>query len=706
MRKVVLYLFMVLLPSSFLMAQPAESMPVSQDLPAESSELPDSYNPDPDRRARELVSQMTLWEKCMLISGKKDGFKTFPVERLGIPEVRMADGPQGVRNDTRSTYYPCGISLASTWNPSLAQEMGRGLGLDCKARGVGILLAPGVNIYRSALCGRNFEYFGEDPLLASEIACGYISGLQDEGVIATIKHFVANNQENLRHRTNSVVDERTLNEIYYPVFKNAVQKARVGAVMMSYNPVNGVHASENKHLIQDVLRGEWGFDGIVMSDWLSTYTTLGCVESGLDIEMPKGNFLNHEAIVRLINAGIISERSIDEKCVNILRTFIRFGFLDGSAAADASLPLDNQECCDIAYKVAKEGPVMLRNEGLLPLNPRKKEKIFVLGPNADFIPFGGGSGEVFHIEGRGTTVYSGLVGVSSKWDVVLVEPDAAGVYRLDDISSNDVAIVCVGYHKDTEREGFDREFNLPPGQDSLITAVLRRSDRVVVLANCGGEIDVPWLDDVEAFIMSWYPGQEGGHVAADIISGKVSPSGRLPFTFWGSKEVNPSYGYYGTRYNEVYPPWRDTLAHTVYYEGVKVGYRGQSQERIPLFPFGYGLTYSSFEYSDMTVEKTADGYKVSFTVANVGNRPASEVAQLYIKPLEPALPRPERELKGFVKLCLDPGKSCRESIHVSTQDFSYYDIASGRFVVSPGDYEIILASDAYSSRCSKTVNVK
>ena len=657
-----------------------------------------------EQRARELVSKMTLEEKCQLISGKKDGFKTFPVERLGIPEIRMADGPQGVRNDTRSTYYPCGISLASTWNTSLALETGHGLGRDCRARGVGILLAPGVNIYRSALCGRNFEYFGEDPFLASEIACGYITGVQEEGVIATVKHFVANNQENLRHRTNSVLDERTLNELYYPVFRNAVSKARVGAVMMSYNPVNGVHASENRHLIKDVLRGEWGFDGIVMSDWLSTYTTLGCIESGLDLEMPRGNFLNHDNIAPMIERGIISESSIDEKCVNILRTFIRFGFLDGRVAADESLPLDNPECRDIAYRVALEGPVLLRNDGLLPISPKKREDIVVIGPNADRIPFGGGSGEVSHIEGRGTTVLSGMCKVSDKWNVRLIEPDSLGNYDLSTIAQGTVVIACMGFDKTTEREGFDRSYSLPKGQDELIRMLAARSDRVAVIINSGGEIDLPWLNEVEALMLDWYSGQAGGQAAAELLSGKVSPSGRLPFTFWGSLEKNPAQEFYGTKFNEIAPPWRDTLAHTTYSEGIFLGYRARDYQ--PLFPFGFGLTYSSFAYSDMEVERTPNGFNVTFIVSNTGKYDASEVAQLYISPVEPTFPRARRELHGFRKLSLKAGESRRVSIPLSTGDFSCYDSGKGGFITPYGTYKIIVASDASSKALTELINIK
>lgn len=677
---------------------------ISIIIPLLVSFLPSLSAQTEEQRARELVNEMTLEEKCSLIAGQKDGFRTFPIERLGIPEIRMADGPQGVRNDTRSTYYPCGMSLASTWNPSLALEMGRGLGLDCRARGVGILLAPGVNIYRSALCGRNFEYFGEDPFLSSEIACGYITGLQEVGVMATVKHFVANNQENLRHRTNSVVDERTLNELYYPVFRNAVRKARVGAVMMSYNPVNGVHASENRHLIKDVLRGEWSFDGIVMSDWLSTYTALGCVESGLDLEMPRGNFLNYENIAPMIEKGIVSESSIDEKCVNILRTFIRFGLLDNGGAADESLPLDNPECRDIAQRIAAEGPVLLRNEGLLPLSPHKRLEIAVIGPNADRIPFGGGSGEVFHIEGRGTTVFSGLKSACDKWNVRLIGPGPDGTYDLSSVHRNTVVIACVGFDKTTEREGFDRSFGLPEGQDELIRSLTARSDRVAVLVNSGGEIAVPWLDEVEALMLDWYPGQAGGAAAADIISGKVSPSGRLPFTFWGSLEKNPSFEGYGTKYNEVAPPWRDTLAHTTYSEGIFLGYRAKAYR--PLFSFGYGLTYSSFTYSDLEVTRTPGGYDVSFTVSNSGRSDASEVAQLYISPIESSFPRTRRELRGFRKLMLKAGESRRVSISLSAEDFSCYDSAKGLFITPSGSYRIIVASDASSEELVKIISIK
>ena len=689
-----------------LLAQPAESMEVTENKSnAVSNTTLTTFDLSAKERAIQLVELMTLEEKCMLISGHKGGFHTFEIARLGIPSIRMADGPQGVRNKTKSTFYPCGVSLAATWNAGLVQEVGRGLGLDCKARGVDILLGPGVNIYRSAHCGRNFEYFGEDPFLASEIACSYITGLQNEGVMATIKHFATNNQEEWRHRTNSVVDERTLNEIYFPVFKNAVQKVGVGAVMTSYNPLNGVHAAENKELIEGTLKGKWGFEGIVMSDWRSTYTTIGCVESGLDLEMPTGFFLNYKAISELIDRGIVSEIDINKKCINILSTFIRFGLLD-KKKEENTLPLDNQECCNIAYAAALEGPVMLKNTGILPLG-KKVKNIVLVGPNADFVPFGGGSGAVTAIEGRTTTIYSAMKSFDGKRKITLAQPDEKGNFDCEVIKNADVVIACVGFHKDTEKEGADRTFNLPEGQDYMIEQIAQLNKNVIVSINSGGEVAMPWLDKVQGIIMDWYPGQEGGKALASIFYGITSPSGRLPFTFWGSEENNPSFKYYGTKYNPVPPAWRDSLAHTLYHEGIFIGYRGiEKFKTSPMFPFGYGLTYSTFEYSDFNIEACYGGFKATFTLKNIGNATASEVAQIYVSAISPSLPRAERELKGFQKVSLKPGEKQQVSIFLDRNAFSYYDTQTHDFVTESGEYKITLSSDAMTAKGECIVTVR
>lgn len=681
-----------------------------EELQGENPDIPDEWlwitiNRTCQERAEMLVSQMTLEEKVCLISGQKDGFHTASIERLGIPSIRFADGPQGVRNKTKSTFYPCGMSLASTWNPELAVEMGKGLALDARARGIGVMLGPGVNIYRSALSGRNFEYYGEDPCLSSAIACGYIKGMQDNGVIATVKHFAANNQEYLRHATNSVVDERTLHELYFPVFKDAVEKAGVGAVMTSYNPLNGMHSAENRWLIEDVLRGRWGFDGIVMSDWTSTYTTLGCVESGLDLEMPEGYWLNYEMVRELLDNGIIKESQIDSKCVNILKTFIRFGLLDRNQEVE-TFPENNPECKRIAYKVALEGPVLLKNDNILPLSRKMMKNMAVTGPNADIIPFGGGSGEVTPMDGEGVTLLEGISAAAGDKNVVHVAVDENMDFDEEAIRKAPVVIVSVGYTKQTEREGYDRTFHLPDGQDSLISKIAGLNSNVIVIVNSGGEVAMPWLDEVKAVILDWYPGQEGGRVLADLISGKVSPCGRLPFTFWGSEEANPSYPYYAKRENKIVPEKRDRFFHTVYYEGVFSGYRGMTHfGRTPLFPFGYGLTYSDFEYSDLEVVYAGDGCDVIFTVRNIGKYTASDVPQVYVTECRPEVPRPDRELKGFSKVKLAPGEETTVKVHLGHDAFSHYDIESRDFVVTPGKFRITVAENAAAPVLSEEINV-
>lgn len=677
---------------------------VCSGMSAGSPEEPKMENPE--RRAMALVSEMTLEEKMSLVAGQVDGFHTAAIDRLGIPSIRMADGPQGVRNNTRSTFYPCGMSLAATWNPDIAGEMGKGLALDAKARGVGIMLGPGVNIYRSAHCGRNFEYYGEDPVLASAIACGYISGMQQNGVIATIKHFAANNQEYKRHAVNSVVDERTLNELYFPVFRDAVQKAGVGAVMTSYNPLNGVHSAENGWLIKDVLREGWGFDGMVMSDWTSTYTTLGCVESGLDLEMPKGYWLDCGKVKELLDNGVIQESQIDAKCVNILKTFIRFGLLD-RPAADAGLPEDNPECHRIAYDVAVEGPVLLKNTGILPLSRKCLGNLAVMGPNADIIPFGGGSGEVTPIEGRSSTLLSGLTEAAGKRNVMHIGLTSDMGFDEEAVRKASAVIISAGFTKTTEREGADRTFNLPAGQDGMIRKAASLNDNVVVIINSGGEVAMPWIDEVEAVVMAWYPGQAGGQAMADILTGKVSPSGRLPFTIWGSEEANPSWPYYSMRENTIIPQKRDRFLHTVYYEGIFSGYRGADRvDAGPLYPFGYGLTYSDFSYSSLSVTSSGDGYDVTFELRNTGDCRASEVAQVYVSECEPEVPRPARELKGFAKVTLAPGETKTVTIRLDSSAFSHYDIGSGSFAVTPGDFMITVAADAADDGMTALIHVE
>ncbi len=429
-------------------------------------------------KAAEIVSKMTLDEKIDFISGKVDGFHTYAIPRLGIPSVRMADGPQGVRNKTNSTYYPSGIGLAASFNRDAAKGVGDGIGFDATARGVRIMLCPGVNIYRSPLCGRNFEYYGEDPFLASEIALNYIQGIQDHRVIATIKHFAVNNQEYSRHWTGSVVDERTLNEIYFPAFRKAVEKADVGAVMTSYNTVNGIHAAESPWLIQENLR-KWGFDGIVMSDWKSTYTTLGVLTGGLDLEMPENYTTKPEMVKPLIENGVLPEANLDIMCQHILQTFIAFGLLD-QPAKDESIPEDYEYSRNMAYNAAIEAPVLLKNNGVLPV---KKGRIVVLGPNANTVAYGGGSGRMDPIPGRNITPYAGLQALGKKYNVQLIEGREFTPEEQKAIAKANAVIVVAGFNHDTERENHDRTYALPAGKNELIASASAFNNNTCFIIN-------------------------------------------------------------------------------------------------------------------------------------------------------------------------------------------------------------------------------
>ncbi len=677
----------ILFSAGLLQAQEGISHPVRQS--------------DKDRAAK-LVSQMTLDEKIGFISGKIDGFNTLAIPRLGIPSIRMADGPQGVRNvkakNIPSTFYPCGISAAATWNRAAVYEMGVGIGCAARRQGVQIMLGPGVNIYRSALCGRNFEYYGEDPYLASETAVSYIQGMQEQGVIATIKHFALNQQEYDRHGVSSNVDERTANEIYFPTFRKAVEKAGVGAVMTSYNPINGVYAAENSWLVKENLRA-WGHEGIVMTDWASTYSTLGFMKGGVDLEMPRNYVTKPDDVKALLENGVLSEADLDEKCRHLLQAFSAFGLLDASLEANPSAedPALSQKR---AYEIALEGPVLLKNEGgILPLKPGKKNLIVVTGPNSHAMACGGGSGWVQPEDGKGVTPAAGLLGLGKGWNVVAEDSPKPEL-----LQKAAAVVVCVGFDRLSESENFDRKYALEPNdQNLLIERIASYNSNVIVVANSGGEFGISsWADKVKAILLTWYPGQEGGNALAAILSGKVSPSGKLPFTFWGSEDKNPAQKWYGIAPRKAAPRYRpsqDAYPYILYGEGIFLGYRGVDHFGVePLYPFGYGLSYASFEYSDISVEKAGDGFEVHFTVRNTGSMAAKEAAQLYVAPVHPSVVRPAKELKGYEKKMIAPGASASYTIHLGPDAFSYYDVDTHSWKIDQGDYRLLVGASSADIR--------
>lgn len=788
-------------------------------------------------RAAELISQMTLEEKIDYLGGVRR-FYLRDIERLGIPEIRMSDGPQGIRNYALSTLYPCGIASAASWDREMVGKVGKALGLDARSQGIHILLGPGVNIYRMPLCGRNFEYFGEDPFLCGEIASAYIKGVQSQGVMATVKHFAVNNIEGSRHVVDAVVDERTLHEIYLPAFEKAVKEAGVACVMDSYNLINGVHASENGYLNKDILRTKWGFEGIVMSDWTSVYSTIGAVYGGLDLEMPSAVMLSKDRLLPLIENGVIDEGLIDEKLQHLLQSLIAFGFLD-RPQLDSSIPVDNPLCDEIALEAARGSMVLLKNDGLLPLT---EGKIVVCGPNAGIVAAGGGSGFVspFHsvspIEGmamagggvslesdmrgelvdfytdgsltrHGATVSyfdnadfigdavrtetTGLISynwaksapvpevgsdnfgiryslfckpeyyteylfdiscddgirvwvdgekILEKWETLRFRHssctfalDAERTHRIDieyrdtngdariefryagmldnpvDIAAvedADAVVFCMGYNFSSEQEGLDREYELPAGQLEYLDKVLAHNDNVVVLLNSGGSVNfLPWSDKVKAVIMAWYGGQQGGLAAAEIITGKISPSGKLPISIEKEFGDLPCAGSY---YSNTARVRKENMQQRVEYnEGIFVGYRGFDRTGTePLFPFGYGLSYSEFEYSDPAVSNEEGSCRVSFTLTNTGSFDAAEVAQVYVRDVESSLVCPEKELKGFEKVFLEAGESRRIEINLDDRAFSHYDPELHSFVLEAGDFDILVGSSSRSLPLSVRKSIK
>jgi len=796
---------------------------------------------DVEQRVEAILSKMTLDQKIDMLGGQDDFYiRAYP--DLGLPRLRMADGPIGVRHGGPATTLAGGISLAASWDPALAAEEGTQIARDARAKGVHFMLGPAFNIYRAPMNGRNFEYMGEDPYLAGQIAVGYIQGMQSQGVSATAKHFMGNNSEFDRHNTDSIIDERTMREIYLPAFEAAVKQGHVRSVMDSYNLTNGSHMTQNGYLNIEVLKKEWGFDGILMSDWTSTYDAVGAANGGLDLEMPSGKFLNREKLLPAIKQGTVTVATIDDKVRRILRVEIQFGWLDHEQT-DLTVSRYNREGDQVALQSAREGAVLLKNDGnLLPLKKDAVKSILVVGPDAyPAVPVGGGSARVVPFEavsflrgisdyvGNGAQVFyspgvptvsemsaatsfstaasGGAAGLkaehftsedlqgkpyltrtdehidfgppsrkmlpaealSSRWTGYYT-PSAAGTYDvfvtstgedggyyrayvddkivLDDwtvskellgiatlsfdakphkivlehhgesrwlgghlhmgitqhgtyvlpaakklAAKADVVVVAAGFDPESESEGADRTFRLPPGQNELIQEMSAANKNTIVLVTSGGNVDMTeWIDRVPALLETWYPGQEGGKAAAEILFGDVNPSGRLPATFERRWEDNPVHDNY-------YPAAGTT--RVIYKEGVFVGYRGYEHNNTkPLFPFGYGLSYTSFQYANVAI-KPADAsakpdgisaplYQISFDVTNTGARAGADVAQVYVAEAHPKVPRPAKELKGFARIDLKPGETKTSTVTLDGRAFSYYDADAKQWRADPGEFQILV----------------
>jgi beta-glucosidase len=661
-----------------------------------------------------LIAQMTLDEKIQMVHGERlTGFIGYvpAIPRLGIPELTLTDGPAGIRHGP-GTAFPAPVALAASWDRALAESYGVAMGAEAKAKGQNILLAPMVNIVRVPEGGRNFETFGEDPYLTTQIATADIKGIQSQGVMAEVKHYAANNQEKQRLTVSAEVDERTLREIYLPAFEAAVKEARVGSVMAAYNKVNGTYSSENSHLLKDILKEEWGFEGFVVSDWGATHSTVAAANNGLDMEMPGGQFFGAK-LSEAVKAGQVSEATLNDKVRRILGMMMRFGFFDHPPAPG---PVDYNAQSQIARRVAEAGVVLLKNEGgLLPLDLNGLKSIAIIGPYADTATSGGGGsarisplytispvGAITQRVGKKTAVRFARFVPGN--DLAKNDPSTTGAALIADTAkiagSCDLAIV---FARDFETEGADREsIGLPNEQDQMIAAVLAANKRTIVVLNTGSIVLVnKWVDSAPAIIQAWYPGQDDGNVIADVLFGVVNPSGKLPLTFPRARQD------VAVSSPEQYP---GVSGKGQYSEGIFIGYRHFDKHKIdPQFPFGHGLSYTSFEYSNIKLSrshiKAGEPLTVEVQLKNTGRRDGAEVVQFYIQDVQASVERTIKELKGFEKVMLKPGQSKVVKAEFNERSFAFYDTNQKKWVAEPGQFKVLVGSSSRDIRLTGSFNI-
>ncbi len=697
-----------------------------------------------EERVEDALPRLTLKEKIALVHAQSK-FSSAGVPRLGIPEFWMTDGPHGVRpevlwdewnqagwtNDS-CVAFPALTCLAATWNPEMSLLYGQSIGEEARYRNKTVLLGPGVNIYRTPLNGRNFEYMGEDPYLSAHMVVPYIQGVQQNGVAACVKHFALNNHEVNRHTTNVIVDDRALYEIYLPAFKAAVQEGKAWAIMGSYNLYKGQHCCHNKYLLNDILKGKWGFDGVVISDWGGAHDTDQAITNGLDMEFGSwtnglsngasnayDNYYLAMPYLQRIQEGKVGTKELDDKVRRILRLAFRTT-MNTSRPWGAILSPEHYEA---ARRIGEEGIVLLQNEGgLLPINLDKAKKIAVIGENAiKMMTVGGGSSslkvqrEISPLDGirqrvgnQVEVVYArGYVGdASGEYNGVVTgqnlkddrTPDELIAEAVKVAADADYVIFIGGLNKsanqdceDTDRAGL----GLPYGQDDVIQALAKVNRNLIVVNISGNAVAMPWVKEVPAIVQDWYLGSEAGSALAAVLVGDVNPSGKLPFTFPVKLEDNAAYAlgeYTGVR--------SDTVINIKYNESIFVGYRWADKQKKskPLFAFGHGLSYTTFEYGKPVADAktmSPDGkLTVKVTVKNTGSREGQEVVQLYIADKKSSLPRPLKELKGFKKIKLTPGESKEVSFVIDKEALSFFDDTKHAWIAEPGKFEAIIAASA------------
>ena len=651
---------------------------------------------------------MTLEEKAGMCSGL-DFWHLKEVEHLGIPKVMVSDGPHGLRkqdekgdhlgiNDSiKAVCFPPAVLSACSFDRGLMEEMGKAIGREAQANDVSVVLGPAVNIKRSPLCGRNFEYYSEDPYLAGEIAAAFVKGVQSQHVGTSIKHFAANNQEYRRMSSSSEVDERTLREIYFPAFETAVKKAQPYTFMCSYNQINGTFASENKWLLTDVLRGEWGFKGYVMSDWGAVNDRVKGLEAGLELEMPASGGDNDAMIVKAVKDGALEEKILDQAVERILR--IIFEYADHRKPQEFTMEKDHEE----AQHIAEESMVLLKNENhILPL--KTSEKAAFIGGFARNPRFQGGGSS--HINCFKTT--NVLDSVPCDAQVVYAEgfPADRDFYdkaladeAVKSAAEADKAVIFAGLPESFESEGYDRShMRLPKCQNRLITEILKVQPNTVIVLHNGSPVEMPWLGEIKGLLETYLGGQAGGAAAANILYGKINPSGKLAETMPLKLSDNPSYLNFGGG------------EKVEYREGIFVGYRYYDTKEMDVaFPFGYGLSYTTFAYSNLKLSMEnpteKDTVMVSADVTNTGKSAGKEVVQLYIRDLTGSAIRPEKELKGFEKVFLEPGETKTVTMELNKRSFAWYNTELHDWFAASGDYEILVGASSRDIRLTETLHL-
>ncbi|MCJ7533962.1 MAG: glycoside hydrolase family 3 C-terminal domain-containing protein [Anaerolineales bacterium] len=660
-----------------------------------------------------LISQMTLEEKASLCSGL-DFWHLKGIERLGIPSIMVTDGPHGLRKQAGSsdhvglndsvpaTCFPTASALAASWNRELVYEVGQALGEECREEKVGVILGPGANIKRSPLCGRNFEYFSEDPYLTGEMAKSHINGVQSQGIGTSLKHYAVNNQEYRRMTIDAIVDERALREIYLTGYEIAVKEAQPWTVMCAYNKVDGTYCAENETLMTDILKSEWGHQGLVVTDWGAMNDRVAGLKAGIELEMPGAPNGNDALIVAAVQSGQLEEAVLDGAVERILTLIFQ---VEETHSEDFTY--DRQIHHDLARRVAGEGAVLLKNDAaILPL--QENAKIALIGQFAKKPRYqGAGSSlmnptqldnlhdELTKLIGAENLEYA--PGYTERGD----HPDEALIQEaVEAAQSADVVVICAGLTDYHEVEGLDREhMKMPPGHDALIQRLTQVHEKIIVVLSNGSPVEMPWANDVCAILEGYLGGQAGAGAIADILVGSVNPSGKLAETFPVKLEDNPSYHYF---------PMGPSIVE--YRESIYVGYRYyDTVQQDVLFPFGHGLSYTTFEYRDLQLSQTRiaarDPLTATLKVKNTGTVAGKEIIQFYVRAIESSAFHPDKELKGFVKVALQPGEETEVSIELNQRAFSYYNTQINDWYVEAGAFEILVGASSRDIRLKASLEV-